>query len=92
MADTPDAEPLYIAQVDTYLIYDHRVDGFHEGARRVSWDEIGQVLPAILARARAEKRSVIVTNPDDFCLYHLDRGVLVFPTPEEIAAAKKTLT
>lgn len=80
--------PLYISKVDLYLIYDHRADGFHEGARRVTFEDLGLVLPPILERAIAEKRTVIVTDTGDFCLYHLEKGVLVFPTAEDIAAAK----
>lgn len=71
--------------MDTYLIYDFRADGFHEGAQRVSWKDLPVVLPSILARARAEKRSVMVTDTGDFCLYHLDKGVRIYPTDEEIA-------
>ena len=86
MADSP--EPLFIPKVETYLIYDFRSDGLHEGAQRVSWGDLAEVLPPILARARAEKRSVMVTDTGDCCLYQLDKGVRIFPTDEEIARGR----
>jgi hypothetical protein len=83
-----DSEDLFIPRVDTYLIYDFRADGLHEGARHVSWANLADVLPPILARAKAEKRSVTVTDTSDFCLYQLVNGVRIFPTDEEIALAR----
>lgn len=79
---------LYLPQTDTYLIYDFRADGFHEGAKRVELNAIGLVLPPILARAKAEGRSVTVTDTSDFCVLQMVNGVQVFPTPEEIAEAR----
>ncbi len=78
---------LYIAKLDTYLIYDFQADGGYGPALRVAFQDLGSILPPILARARAEKRDVIVTDTGDCCVYHLEKGELVFPTPEDIAAA-----
>lgn len=87
---TPDTleNELFIAQVDKYLIYDFRADGFHDGAQRVTWPDIGRVLLPIVKLAKAEGRKVIVTDTGDLCLFHLENGVVVFPTAEDIAAAR----
>lgn len=86
---TEATEELFIADIDTYLIYDHRADGKHEGKQVVKRANIGAVLLPILRRARAEKRTVIVTDTADLCVLHLDEGDLIHPSPEDIAKAKE---
>lgn len=85
----PTLEELYIACADTYLIYDHGADGKHNGAVRADQESIGYLLAPIVARAMHEKRTVIVTDTGDMCLYHLENGVLVFPTAEDVERAQQ---
>lgn len=71
--------------METFLLYEYATDGFHAGKVPLSDDSLETVLPGVVRTALAEGRTVILTDIDDRCILHVERGQIVFPTAQDIA-------
>ncbi len=73
---------------ETYLLYEYNKEGYHNGALQISEDTLEMVFETIVRIAKNEGREVVITDVEDFCVFHTKNGVVLYPTPEMYAASK----
>ena len=64
------------------FLYEYGTDGLHGGAIPIHSEAQlkGIGVKLILQLAKAEKREVIITDADDFTVFHMKDGKILFPT------------
>lgn len=70
---------------ETFLLYEYNKEGYHSGGLKISENTLEMVFRTIVRIAKEEKREVIITDMDDFCVFHTKDGEVLFPTPESVS-------
>lgn len=71
---------------ESFLLYEYDKEGYHNGSLKISENTLEMVFRTIIRVAKEEKREVIITDTDDFCVFHMKDGKVLFPTPESVSS------
>lgn len=66
---------------ETFYLYEFNFDGCHQGYIKVKEEDLDKAFTNIVLKARNEKRTVIITDVMDMCVFHMKNGEVIYPKP-----------
>jgi hypothetical protein len=64
---------------EQFLLFEYNKDGYHNGSISISEDSLPMVFKTIIVFAKEDKRKVIITDAEDFCVFHMENGEVLWP-------------
>lgn len=65
--------------MEIFYLFEYNEQGKHSGKKEILSSEIDGVFKTIVVKARDEKRKIIITDAEDYCVFHMENGKIIFP-------------